>query len=180
MPTTPTGLVYPASTDHTRLWEHFQALATSAETPLSRLLSPAMAQVRRTAFQQIPHGTPTPVAFDYEDVDSVGSYSAANPTRYTAQSGYAGWYQVSGGSGWASNATGSRGCWWRKNGVDIQGSYSIHPSASGTIATAARVILVQLAVGDYVELIVFQTSGGPLNTGTSTDQASMTVRRVSL
>jgi hypothetical protein len=31
MPDTPLGITYPASTDHTRLWEHFQALAEDVD-----------------------------------------------------------------------------------------------------------------------------------------------------
>lgn len=31
MPTTPKGLPYPSSSDHTRLWEHFQALAEAID-----------------------------------------------------------------------------------------------------------------------------------------------------
>lgn len=31
MPTTPRGIVYPASSDHTRLWEHLQTLASTAD-----------------------------------------------------------------------------------------------------------------------------------------------------
>lgn len=34
MPTTPLGITYPASTDHTRLWEHLQNLATTADTAI--------------------------------------------------------------------------------------------------------------------------------------------------
>ena len=35
MPTTASGIVYPDSTDHTRLWEHFEALADSTETAIT-------------------------------------------------------------------------------------------------------------------------------------------------
>jgi len=35
MPTTPLGITYPQSTDHTRLWEHLQALAESVDTLLT-------------------------------------------------------------------------------------------------------------------------------------------------
>ena len=31
MPTTPLGITYPASTDHNRLWEHFQTLANKVD-----------------------------------------------------------------------------------------------------------------------------------------------------
>ena len=38
MPTTSRGYVYPASTDHTRLWEHLQNLANSVNTDVTNLL----------------------------------------------------------------------------------------------------------------------------------------------
>jgi hypothetical protein len=37
MPETPRGIVYPGSSDHTRLWEHHQALADSVEAALDTL-----------------------------------------------------------------------------------------------------------------------------------------------
>lgn len=36
MPTTPLGIRYPASTDHTRTWEHWQNLATDVDTLLTK------------------------------------------------------------------------------------------------------------------------------------------------
>lgn len=39
MPTTPRGLLYPDSSGHTRIWEHLQALAESADDTLDAILS---------------------------------------------------------------------------------------------------------------------------------------------
>jgi hypothetical protein len=39
MPTTSRGYVYPASTDHDRIWEHIQNLATSVDTDVASLTS---------------------------------------------------------------------------------------------------------------------------------------------
>lgn len=36
MPDTPLGITYPTSTDHTRMWEHFQTLANDVDALLSR------------------------------------------------------------------------------------------------------------------------------------------------
>lgn len=38
MPTTPLGLTYPLSSEHTRLWEHLQNLAESADDAISLLV----------------------------------------------------------------------------------------------------------------------------------------------
>jgi hypothetical protein len=37
MPLTPRGLIYPAEADHTRLWEHLENLADSADTALDAI-----------------------------------------------------------------------------------------------------------------------------------------------
>jgi len=42
MPETPNGIIYPDASAHTRLWEHFQALADSVDTALGSLLSPSV------------------------------------------------------------------------------------------------------------------------------------------
>jgi hypothetical protein len=47
MPSTPRGLTYPDAGAHTRLWEHFQALASSADTAIG-------AAGIRDAFQHVP------------------------------------------------------------------------------------------------------------------------------
>lgn len=180
MPTVPTQ----------RVWANGDAANTtnmngSVSDPLEFLLNPPHCNLRRTTTQSIATaGAGTAVSFDTEDVDTdmdgVGGHSTVtNPSRFTAR--YPGWYQVSGGAGWVNNATGKRAAWLSKNGTSINGSEQIGP-ASGTGATtvATRTIEVQLATGDYIELIVFQDSGGALNTSANTiEQPHLTCRWVS-
>lgn len=45
MPETPSGIVYPDASSHTRLWEHLQALAESAEAAFLEQLSTLPARV---------------------------------------------------------------------------------------------------------------------------------------
>lgn len=49
MPDTPRGYTYPASTDHTRLWEHFQTLATDIDTDVATLVTASQSAVDATA-----------------------------------------------------------------------------------------------------------------------------------
>lgn len=40
MPNTPKGITYPSSTAHTRMWEHFQTLAQTADDAIGALIGP--------------------------------------------------------------------------------------------------------------------------------------------
>lgn len=92
--------------------------------------------------------------------DSDTGFALVSPTKYTCQ--VAGWYMVSGSSGWSS-AAGQRQVVIRKNGADIRaGSSRVGPVTGTPMGISSPVTLLQLAVGDYVEVWVFQNSGGAL------------------
>jgi hypothetical protein len=152
------------------------------------LQRPPIAELRQAAAQTVTNTTWTAITFDTEDVDTdidgtggTGGHStSSNTSRYTAR--YAGWYDVGGGVGWSVNATGARGTYWSVNGIAQNGSHTLE-AAVGVINAgyAARSIQVYLAVGDYLELFAWQSSGGNLNTSASAaEQSSMKVRWVSL
>jgi hypothetical protein len=157
-------------------------IATSTEAnayvrdPINFLLARPLAKVRQATLQSITTATFTSITMDAEDADTnVGGTAqhdlVTNNSRFTAV--YPGWYQVSGGSGWAANATGRRGCRPAVNGVLINGSGTLVPTtAAGTCQVPARTDLVYLNVGDYVEMQGFQDSGGNLNTAVSGEQMS--------
>lgn len=143
------------------------------------LSSMPTAHMRQIVAQSIPNGTTTPITFTAHDIDSHGGHSTTtNTSRYTCQ--VAGTYQLAGGIGWSSSTAGRRNAWWRKNGSDVVGTESGADSdVTGIIATIARTILIDLDVGDYVELTGTQESGGSLNTAVvATQQSSMSVRLV--
>jgi hypothetical protein len=172
MPTTPNfGLTYPDSGDHVRLWEHFQTLAEDVDTVFAR----PVFRARRAAAQSIPNAVETALSWDAEDIDTDGGHDlVTNPTRYVFPR--AGYYQVSGGCGWVNNATGRRGLFWWKNGAALDGSSAFFlTGVNGTHAVPARAIIVQAAVSDYVELRVFQESGGALNTVTGSSSPSIDI-----
>jgi hypothetical protein len=142
------------------------------------LSAPPQAELRATTVQSITNNTPTPILYDAEDSDTHGGHStSSNTSRYTAQ--VAGWYLCSGNVSMTGSATNRRGCWWRKNGADVAGTEAVISAGDDTagLTIPARAKLIFLAVGDYVELVGYQDSGGPLNTvvAGSTPQPSMSI-----
>lgn len=142
-------------------------------------LAPPHAVLRQTSAQTIGTGSFTALNFDTEDVDSVNGHDSGLPSRYTAV--YPGWYQVSGGATFASSATGRRLARVGVNGALVAGSESGVPGNASVIGFAFRATEVYLAIGDYVEVFVFQDSGGNLATfvANAEFQCSMAVRWVS-
>jgi hypothetical protein len=89
-------------------------------------------------------------------------------------------YEFSGGMGIAPSVTGQRMLQWSKNGSAIAGGVVRMPASANGNAMAARTILVNLAVSDYVELFGHQNTGGTIATVTTSElQSTMTVRRIS-
>jgi hypothetical protein len=154
-------------------------LATSSEAnsyirdPIQFLLNRPVARVRRTSAQSIADSTPTAITFTTEDYDTANGWdSGVNPSRYTAV--YPGKY--------LANATGRRGCWWRVNGTDINGSQGMIPAGTAAaVSVVARPTHIYLGVGDYVELICYQSSTVSLNTSALTfEMPSMDIEWVSM
>jgi hypothetical protein len=156
--------------------------------PLLFLMKRPMARLRQIVAQSIPNGTPTALTFTASDVDqdwvtatNAGHSNSVNTTRWTAN--YAGWYECSGGVSFAANVTGARGCYWSVNGTLALGVEGIGAPTPGgaTHGQPARVETLYLNVGDYLELLALQISGGALLTavgGTATG-STMNVRLVS-
>lgn len=166
VPTPPT--IYDEITPSSK-WNQFRdAIRFLQDRPI--------AQLRQTAAQSLTSGAFTALTFDAEDidddVDGVGGHSTSFETsRFTAR--YPGWYQVGGGPGFSTNGTGIRISYWAVNGATVNGSEVLVPTTSGfSHCHAARVIPVYLAANDFVELYVFQNSGGALNTATAAQEQS--------
>lgn len=107
------------------------------------------------------------VSWNLEEWDNDAIHdNATNNTRLTCKT--AGKYGVWANIHWATNASGSRGLGVVVNGIAV---HSFNNPAASTIdpATGAYCEL-QLAVNDYVEIQVYQNSGGVLNVA-STDTA---------
>lgn len=124
------------------------------------------AEVYQTVTQTIATGTWTAITQDSTILDTDSQHSnSTNNSRFTCQ--IAGWYSVSGAVGFNTNSTGARGASIYKNGAVLPtGSGAVTATSNAIhVATAGRV-LVQLGVGDYVEMYGWQNSGGNLGTAT--------------
>ncbi|HEX4816710.1 MAG TPA: hypothetical protein VFV66_28545 [Nonomuraea sp.] len=129
-----------------------------------------LAVLRKTANQSISSGVHTAVTWNAEDVDSDGGHSTVSATeRYTAQT--AGWYYLTATVVFGGNANGRRDAYFRVNG-DTSRRWGWNTQTPTTDATGADICMVisthlHLDVGDWVEAIAHQDSGGALNVLTS-------------
>jgi len=117
-------------------------------------------RVYRSTAQSIPNGALTTISFDAErwDTDNIHD-PAVNPTRLTCRT--AGKYLVVVSVEFAGNATGNRQIAFQVNGSAYSGfQRTAGDSAANELTTAA---VLDLVVGDYVEVVVSQTSGAALN-----------------
>lgn len=145
-------------------------------------LNPALADLRQTVAQTLANNVWTAVTFGAEDIDTNGGHStSSNTSRFTCT--LAGTYLFVGGVSFATNATGQRYCRWHVNGSEVFGvGANTDPVAAAPTMLAARPMLTTLAVGDYVELAAFQSSGANLDTyisaGAGYAQSGMSAARV--
>lgn len=171
VPTPPTILdgITPSST-----WNQFR-------DAIRFLQAKPVAQMRQTSAQTLTTAVFTPIEFQVEtfdlDIDGVGGHdNSVNPSRFTSR--YQGYYLASGLVTFLANAAGARHAGWRVNGIDVPGSYlSVTPTAADVNGVAPKAMRVFLDIGDYVELIGFQSSGGNLATyiATSAYQSGMDI-----
>ena len=109
----------------------------------------------------IPNNTATALTFNSEVWDTDNCHSTvSNTSRLTCNT--AGVYMVVGHAWFAANGTGTRSLQIYKNGVAVANVRIENPTAGGsTLMMISKII--DLAVNDYVEFYVLQSSGGNLN-----------------
>lgn len=131
------------------------------------------AKVFHSTTQSLTSAVVTALNFNSEDLDIGGLHDpAVNNSRLTIPTGFGGVYLIIGKVAYAANATGVRVARIHKNGALID-TEPIHAgTASGTQVVMVNSILA-LAAGDYIELVGYQDSGAPLNTG---DAASRVIQ----
>lgn len=152
---------------------------------LAFMMKPPMAEVRQDVAQSIPTGVWTALTFTAEDWDSdisgLGGHSnSVNTSRWVCQ--YPGWYELSGGCGFAVSAVGVRGLYWAINGV-AQTAAQVLVSASSAFESAipARSKKVYFGAFDYVELLSFQSTAGALLTSIAgSNAANMSIKFASV
>lgn len=121
------------------------------------------ARVYHNANQSIPTATWTILAFNSEryDTDTIHN-TVTNNSRLTCKT--AGKYLITGQVGIAANATGIRSALIKLNGSELFYLAAILENTSSAYSWAGNVSTIyDLAVGDYVELQVYQDSGSTLN-----------------
>jgi hypothetical protein len=122
----------------------------------------------RSNAQSISNNAWNSLSWDTELWDTMGGWAIGSPTRLTAQ--VAGYYMAQGNVQFDSNATGNRALAVVKNGnTFLAMSYHGASPASVTVLTATAAMFY-MAVGEYIEIFVFQNSGAAL--GTSNPGAS--------
>lgn len=128
---------------------------------IERPLTLIGARVYNDAAISIANNTLAALTFNQERYDTDGLHSTSvNTGRLTCTR--AGKHMTGTNIIFASNATGVRAVQLRLNGATVIGSAEVQ--AVNGDATVLNVNCVyDLAVGDYVEVIAYQTSGGNLN-----------------
>lgn len=128
---------------------------------------------RVTTDQAIPNTTNTLVEFNGETFDPKGFHSTTvNPSRMTIPDGYDGTYRMTTQITWEVDGTGYRIIRLLKNGSTI--AEAVHNADA-----VANVMLISdtqaLEAGDYIEVQVYQTSGGSLDVVKNTTYTYFTI-----
>lgn len=147
-------------------------LNTELRDALTFLLQKPRVALRRVAAQSIPNTTAArvPIQWDTEDSDLASMWSSGANTKIFTQ--YAGRYSVAVIVDFAVGGTtgSSRALYVKANGT-TEWTVAVHPSngASDTIMGFTFEIPRLFAVGEYIEILAGQSSGGALNIGGGAD-----------
>lgn len=132
------------------------------------------ARVRRTTDQTIATGGFAAISFDTEVFDTNNFWVVGSPTIFTI--GLEGIYSIGGCIKWAANVTGTRELAIRKNGTTILNldDQFVDANNGGTFTPWQTVTYnARLSVGDSLELLARQESGGNLNVTAEADDTSV-------
>lgn len=135
-------------------------------------------RVYASSAQTISNATDTKLAFANETYDTDGFHSnVANNTRITIPAGLGGYYRITANSGFLTNASGRRIMGLTLNGSGVASQIETTANASAE-PTASITDIYSLAAADYLEVNVYQTSGGNLNTTGSAAREFFQVERI--
>jgi hypothetical protein len=123
--------------------------------------------VRNSTFQSLVTATVTPLVFnDADTFDATNMHDpATNPSRMTVVT--AGVHTFETTIVFAANATGIRGVGFRINGTTPIYGWQEVANAGALPTVVSTIWTMPLNAGDYVEVLVFQNSGGALNAGSN-------------
>lgn len=126
---------------------------------LEFLIDPPACSVYHNTTQSVSNDTITAMSANSENYDNNSMHStSSNTSRVTIQT--AGRYQFTGTLKFAANATGNRYLQFRKNGSTIYSGLGGINSGAEIQLSATRSLV--LSVGDYIEVMGYQNSGGSL------------------
>ena len=131
---------------------------------LEFLIAPPSVCAERTSNQSISDSTVTAVQFnaaDRWDTDAFHDTSTAN-TKLIVPAGLAGRYEVRSFCQFATDSTGARVGYIYKNGTVTRWENGVDPVTGNRMQVVGE---VELGEADYIELMVYQSSGGALNLG---------------
>jgi hypothetical protein len=118
------------------------------------------ARVYRNSNQSIANNTETAISFNTEVRDDDNIWASGSPTRLTCK--HAGWYHIVGNIHVDQNTVGVT-----QARIRLNGSTWIAIANQDVSSTSNEIIIVStdyyLSVYDYVELTIYQNSGGALN-----------------
>jgi hypothetical protein len=108
-------------------------------------------------------GTPTALTWQTEDWDTDGYWTSGAPTKFTIPTGMGGKYLVGGGYTFDSATAFDQIASISVNGTELLSTRSRQGSASAVNRTST---ILNLAAGDYVEMLAYQASGSNKTTAT--------------
>lgn len=128
--------------------------------------------VNNSANIAVPNAAWTALTFNQERWDDNDFHSVVvNTSRLTVPTGCDGWYAISGHIEWAANTTGRRHITVQLNGATYIARLEFHDPDNLTLAQSVATLYYlsdnDAAANDYVELVVYQNSGGALNVNAS-------------
>lgn len=129
-------------------------------------------QLWKSTNQSINTATYTAITFDSENFDTDNYHStSSNTSRITIPAGLGGKYLITFTAGFTANATGIRGSALYKNGVQTHITFQLSASSAADHFFAGSQIM-NLSAGDYVEIFLYQSSGGALDVKGLSDNAT--------
>ena len=127
------------------------------------------ARAYNDADQSIPNNTPTIIALNSERYDTDAIHDlVTNNSRLTCKT--AGKYVISFSGDFAANVDGRRSYNIKLNGTTFLAGTSDNPNSGGGFSREISTIY-ELAVNDYVEVEVWQSSGDALNLATTANRS---------
>ena len=129
-------------------------------------------RVYNSANQSVATATFTTITHNSERFDVGGMHSTVtNTSRITIPTGGGGRYLIGAGLFWAANATGQRAITILLNGT-TRIVYDNRAAVAAVESVHQVTTLYNLAAGDYIEMSVYQNSGGNLNATVAANYAS--------